>query len=189
MKNRRLLLAGLLVLLAATAACRRAPEAPAYDARHAFFERLSALCGKSFAGRGVHSSTENDPMLQARLTMHVASCSASEIRIPFHVDEDRSRTWVLTRSNQGLLLKHDHRHEDGTPEELTMYGGWATGEGTSLRQSFPADEETAKMLPAAATNVWTLEMKEGERFVYDLQRHGQPRFRAEFDLSAPLEAE
>jgi len=121
--------------------------------------------------------------------MHVEICTEREIRVPFHVDEDRSRTWVLTRSDAGLLLKHDHRHEDGTPEELTMYGGWARDGGTSLRQSFPADEQTAKMLPAAATNVWTLELEPGRRFVYDLTRHGQPRFRAEFDLSRPLEKE
>jgi hypothetical protein len=24
---------------------------------------------------------------------------------------------------EGLQLKHDHRHEDGTPDEVTMYGG------------------------------------------------------------------
>jgi hypothetical protein len=188
MNPRRILPVLLAVLLVAAAlGCRRAADEPAYDARQAFFERLATLCGQSFAGKAVHSATEDDPMMQARLTMHVDSCTAGEIRVPFHVDENRSRTWVLTRRDGGLLLKHDHRHEDGTPEELTMYGGWATEEGTSERQSFPADEETAQMLPAAATNVWTMEIHQGRQFVYDLQRHGQPRFRAEFDLSQPLQ--
>ena len=48
--------------------------------------------------------------------MHVRECSEDAIRIPFHVGEDRSRTWVVTRTANGLRLKHDHRHEDGSEE-------------------------------------------------------------------------
>ena len=55
--------------------------------------------------------------------MHVRQCSDREIRIPFHVGENRSRTWVVTRTPQGLRLKHDHRHEDGTEDRVTQYGG------------------------------------------------------------------
>ena len=185
----------IILLLLLAMACGRAGEergaGPSgagqnIDARDAFMESVRALCGKSFEGRGVFSSTENDPMLQQRLVMHVATCTANEIRIPFHVGENRSRTWILTRSAQGLLFKHDHRHADGTPEQLTNYGGWARDAGTPLRQSFPADDETATMLPAAATNVWTMEIVPGRQFVYDLTRHDKPRFRAEFDLTRPL---
>lgn len=183
--------ATLLLALAPLGCGRTTEEAaeprPPADAREAFFENLGRLCGQRFEGRAVHSATENDPMLAARLVMHVETCTAHEIRIPFRVGEDRSRTWVLTRSDDALLLKHDHRHADGTPDEITMYGGWARADGTALRQSFPADEATAAMLPAAATNVWTLELEPGRRFVYDLTRHGLPRFRAEFDLSRRVE--
>jgi hypothetical protein len=194
MTNRQLLRTVALaaaVLAIAAVGCGRAAEETARettaDPRGAFFENLGRQCGQRFEGRAVHSATENDPMLAARLEMHVATCADSEIRIPFRVGEDRSRTWVLTRGDDGLLLKHDHRHADGTPDEITMYGGWARAGGTALRQSFPADEATAAMLPAAATNVWTLELDPGRQFVYDLTRHDQPRFRAEFDLARPLE--
>ncbi len=71
--------------------------------------------------------TENvpdDPALSAAtLVMHVRECSDAEIRIPFFVDDDRSRTWVLSRTDTGLGLKHDHRHEDGTEDSVTQYGG------------------------------------------------------------------
>ena len=30
--------------------------------------------------------------------MHVRDCSERELRIPFHVGDDRSRTWVVTRT-------------------------------------------------------------------------------------------
>ena len=33
--------------------------------------------------------------------MHVRSCTPTEIRVPFHVGEDRSRTWVITRTDGG----------------------------------------------------------------------------------------
>ena len=59
--------------------------------------------------------------------------------------------------------------------------------GTAFRQRFPADSQTAALIPAASTNVWTLEIDETQqRFIYDLQRDGRPRFRAEFDLRTPL---
>jgi hypothetical protein len=185
--NRVALVAGMLLLI--VGGCGRNIEERGSNgvaAQNEFFATVYELCGKSFEGRGVFSATESDPMLQQRLVMHVTTCTANEIRIPFYVGENRSRTWILTRSAQGLLFKHDHRHEDGTPEQLTNYGGWARDAGTTLRQSFPADDDTAKMLPAAATNVWTLEITPGQRFVYDLTRHDKPRFRAEFDLTKPL---
>ena len=79
--------------------------------------------------------------------MSVETCGEKEIRIPFRVGEDRSRTWVLTLTDGGLLFRHDHRHADGTPDKVTMYGGLAAPDGTPLRQSFPADAETARLIP------------------------------------------
>ena len=113
------------------------------------------------------------------LVAQIAECSTGEIRIPFAVGENQSRTWVLSLGEEGLLLKHDHRHADGTPDEITMYGGWATEGGTARTQSFPADEETAELIPAAATNVWTLTLAvDGSSLTYSLERHGEPRFAA-----------
>ena len=160
------------------------------QAQGTFFTRLGALCGQRFPGRAVFTSMPDDPMARARLVMHVERCSGEEIRVPFLVDEDRSRTWVVTLHPGALQLKHDHRHADGTPDDITMYGGWATSEGsTGWRQRFPADSQTAALIPAAVTNVWTLEIDEAQgKFIYDLQRDGRPRFRAEFDLRAPMAA-
>ena len=151
------------------------------------FEELRKLCGKSFAGVTDFTATADDPFRGARLVMSVDSCEENEIRIAFAVGEDRSRTWILTRHGDRLLFKHDHRKADGTPDEITMYGGWAAGDGTSTRVRFPADEQTAKLIPAAATNVWTLEVDPAtRRFVYFLERDGKPRYRAVFDLSKPI---
>ena len=159
--------AGLCWLAAASAAL---PDAD--DARAAFFERLSALCGATFDG---YMSFPDDPehaFAGKLLVAHVETCGEDEIRVPFAVGEDRSRTWIVSR-------RDDHRHADGTPDEITLYGGWATGPGDSLSQSFAAHEHTARLIPEAATNVWTLSLSEdGTSLTYDLRRHDRPRFRA-----------
>ena len=121
--------------------------------------------------------------------MSIGPCGPKEIRIPFQVGDDKSRTWILTLGENGLLFKHDHRHPDGTPDSITMYGGWAAPNGTRHLQRFPADPDTVKLIPEAATNVWTLQViPDKKQFMYYLERNNQPRYRAYFDLKTPMRA-
>lgn len=120
--------------------------------------------------------------------MHVRECSDSELRIPFHVGDDRSRTWVLTRRVGGLRLKHDHRHADGSPDATTMYGGDTRDAGSERRQEFPVDAESVAMfreqgMQASLTNTWAMEIRPGSEFVYELSRPGGRLFRVGFDLT------
>jgi hypothetical protein len=178
-------LAGALAFGCAPGASPRAPELPPSQA--AFWEALTSLCGHAYEGDLVERVPPDEAFGARPLVMHVRECEPDVIRIPFHIGENRSRTWVISRSPDGLRLKHDHRHEDGSPEELTWYGGDTAGAGTAQRQEFLADAETAAMLPAAATNVWTVEVRPGETFVYALRREGtERRLRVEFDLSDPV---
>lgn len=66
---------------------------------------------------------------------------------------------------------------------MTQYGGDTTSPGTPAEQSFPADAFTAQLLPEAATNVWTLTLEAGERLIYHLTRHGEPRATFVIDLT------
>lgn len=151
----------------------------AQDARDQFFATLKGLCGARFEGAMTFPADGQDDFAGKRLVAHVASCSDEEIRVPFLVGEDRSRTWVFSRPDGGLQLKHDHRHADGTPDEVTMYGGMASTTGTPLAQSFAADAHTAKLIPAAATNVWTVSLSaDGTLLTYHLERDAKPRFTA-----------
>lgn len=154
-----------------------------------FWDKLQSLCGRAFEGRVVQDAPSADQAFaNSSLVMHVRECGEAEIRIPFHVGEDRSRTWVVTRTPDGLRLKHDHRQPDGTPDEITQYGGDTAEPGTAEWQEFPADAFTASLLPAAATNVWTIEIIPDTAFVYALRREGtERRFRVEFDLSRSVE--
>lgn len=145
----------------------------------AFFKQLSSLCGSRFVGRTVYPEDPGDAWRNKELVAHIKSCTADEIRIPFIVGDDRSRTWILRRVEGGIELKHDHRHADGTPDEVTMYGGTTKSSGTDLSQSFPADAHTANLIPEAATNEWFLGFNADiSELTYYLERHDLPRFKA-----------
>ena len=154
-----------------------------------FFDALTERCGKSYTGKLVSTDAADADMANESMVMHISTCSANEIRIPFHVGENRSRTWVLTRTEQGLRLKHDHRHEDGSEDAITQYGGDTATDGTATRQEFPVDAESIALFTAnnrqvSNTNIWAVEI-DAERFAYELRREGR-LFRVEFDLTKPI---
>jgi len=164
--------------------------APAQRPADVFFQRLSSLCGQSFAGRVVTTDPADAAFAGKALVMTVGNCSATEVRIPFSVGEDRSRTWVITRTDAGLRLKHDHRHSDGTEDTLSQYGGDTGTAGTAARQDFPADAFSRTLFlgkgnPASVSNVWAVEVHPGRMFAYELRRPNR-HFRVEFDLTRPL---
>lgn len=175
----------LLLLPLLTAGCATTIEPP--RPQQAFFAALQGLCGRAFEGRLVTSDAADRDMASQPLVMHVRECTPGEIRIPFHVGADRSRTWVVTPEGGGLLLKHDHRHQDGSADALTQYGGRTGSPGTAQRQEFPADAFTLamfrerQMIPNLA-NVWALEVHPGRMFAYELRRPGR-HFRVVFDLA------
>jgi hypothetical protein len=158
-----------------------------------FLARLASHCGQSFAGRIVANEPvqPSDPFDGKTLVMHVRECAPGEVKVPFHVGDDHSRTWVLTRTETGLRLKHDHRHEDGSDDAVTMYGGDTAAPGSPLRQEFPVDEFSVGMferegLTASVTNTWAMEIEPGQRFLYELARPGGRLFQVEFDLATPV---
>ena len=181
------------IILTASACALVACSAPATSGQSSpqedFFASLSELCGQAFNGKLVSTDEADAAFGEQSMVMHVRECSDTEIRVPFHVGEDRSRTWVITRQDAGLRLKHDHRHEDGSEDAVTQYGGDTSEAGTTTRQSFPVDAFSIAMferegLTASVVNVWSVEVSEG-LFAYELTRPGR-LFRVEFDTSTPV---
>lgn len=116
---RSIAVATTAALLLSLAACTQRSDTVAHDLAtapaDAFMAAIAAHCGQAYAGKVVEDTpapTGKDPFAGQRLVMHVRGCAdpAHELRIPFHVGDDHSRTWVLTRTPNGLRLKHDHRH-------------------------------------------------------------------------------
>jgi hypothetical protein len=199
-------LAALLPLLLTAACATPAPSGEA-DPQDRFFAALSSHCGKAYGGRMVTSDAADAELAGQAMVMAVTECGPERIAIPFHVQRpdgtwDRSRTWLVTRNAAGgLRLKHDHRHEDGSSDSATMYGGDTATPGTARAQSFPVDAESIALfaregLTASLTNVWTIEVDPagtpGATYAYQLRRTvagGAPaerHFRVEFDLTKPV---
>jgi len=180
-----LVLAGFAALL--TLHYSVSAQAKAEAANVTFWNSILNICGKAFAGTVAAAPADDTTFKDKALVMHVRSCEKDRIRIPFFVGSDRSRTWILTRKKNRILLKHDHRHEDEKPDKQTMYGGGTTNSGSATRQMFPADQETVNIIPAAATNVWWIDIVPGGHFSYNLRRMGSERyFSIKFDLKNPV---
>ena len=211
----------LIPALAMLGACAgQEAEPPPPDPQDEFWSALTSHCGKAYAGQLVSDDTADADFAGAPMVMHVSECSDDRIAIPFHVEIDgewdRSRTWLITRNEAGgLRLKHDHRHEDGEPDAVTMYGGDTIEDGTLSTQAFPVDEESIALferegLCASVINVWTVEVdakgRQDATFSYQLMRpKGSPvpgmtlvdecpeffwgrHFRVEFDLANQVDA-
>jgi hypothetical protein len=181
--------AGLTLLLPALVALAGCSVA----APDAFMAALRQHCGQAYAGRIVTNvpAEPNDPFEGKVLVMHVRECTANEFKVPFHVGDDHSRTWVITRTEGGLRLKHDHRHEDGSEDSLTQYGGDTMSVGSTRRQEFPVDQFSIDMFKAqdravSTTNTWAIEIDPGRRYLYELSRPGGRLLQVEFDLATPV---
>jgi hypothetical protein len=153
----------------------------------AFLNNLASLCGKSFQGRQVYMQPGRESWADKSLVMHVTVCEDTHVHIPFHIDDDQSRTWMFLVDEGKLRFRHDHRHEDGTPEDQTLYGGYSDGSGDSLKQYFPADEYTQELLTDTLSRQWNVLLNDDlSKFTYQLQYKGEIVFIAEFDLTTPL---
>lgn len=201
MKNFRNILMAVFILALAACGPRteseselHSPEVAAdfftfeHDSFTAFLDNLKSLCGKSFEGKQIYMKEGRESWEDKHMVMHVTVCEDDVVHIPFHMDEDRSRTWMFFNENGELRFRHDHRHEDGSPEDMTMYGGYADQErGTETYQVFPADEYTIDIHPISVDSEWVVELKNDMSILsYQLHHEGELLFEAHFDLTQPL---
>ncbi|RUO63052.1 hypothetical protein [Pseudidiomarina insulisalsae] len=166
------------------AACQPQAETP----HDAFLATFKPYCGNAYAANVV---TDNQPSAawQQELVVHIRDCEKDTIRMPLHVGEDRSRTWVLTHTGQGIDFQHIHLHEDGTPDAISPYGGHTAAAGAANRQAFPVDEASkalfiANGLDVSTANTWIISF-DGDTMYYELSRPGR-EFVVAVDLSQPI---
>ncbi|WP_033074704.1 hypothetical protein [Sphingopyxis sp. MWB1] len=169
---------------------------PSTSPQDMFFAALTTRCGQAYAGELASDQPADADMKGKAMVMHIRHCTPDRIEIPFHIEGlgpdggwDRSRTWIISRTAEGLRLKHDHRHADGSKDDVTMYGGDTADAGSATQQRFPVDAESIAMfkangLGASVTNIWTVET-DAEGFSYALDREGR-HFRATFDYDRPV---
>ena len=179
----------ILCVLSTSVFAREAPlvSIPTHDA---FFDAIKSHCGKAYAGKIAVDNEPSPSFTDKALIMHVRVCSDQQLQVPFHVGDDASRTWLITKTGSGLSLKHDHRKQDGKDDPLTMYGGHTVDAGYNEVQSFPADQYSKELfvnsgIPQSVGNTWQMFIYP-EKFVYRLVRQGR-EFRVEFDLTKPVD--
>ncbi|WP_404342019.1 hypothetical protein [Pseudoalteromonas mariniglutinosa] len=185
----KILTASILLCASAVAFARPAPlvSIPSHDG---FFDNIAAHCGKAYEGKVTIDNADGPSSFADKtLVMHVRKCTESELQVPFHVGEDASRTWIITKTGSGLSLKHDHRHQDGTDDISTMYGGHTIDAGFTNVQSFPADQYSKELfvsqgIAQSMGNTWQMYIYP-EQFTYRLIRQGR-EFRVDFDLTKPV---
>ncbi|MDI4670528.1 hypothetical protein MKZ42_15760 [Pseudoalteromonas shioyasakiensis] len=183
------LVASMLVAASSVAAARPAPlvSIPSHDG---FFDNIAAHCGKAYEGKvSVDNAAGPSSFADKKLVMHVRRCNERELQVPFHVGDDASRTWIITKTGSGLSLKHDHRHKDGSDDKSTMYGGHTLDAGFANAQSFPADQYSKELfvsqgIPQSMGNTWQMYIYP-KQFTYRLVREGR-EFRVDFDLTKPI---
>ncbi|QDP02956.1 hypothetical protein FNC98_07760 [Thalassotalea sp. PS06] len=155
----------------------------------AFFDAIKSHCGKAYAGKITVDNSDGGGFAGKELIMHVRICDDRQLQVPFHVGDDASRTWLITKTGSGLQLKHDHRHQDGSSDKSTMYGGHTVDAGWAEVQSFPADQYSKELfvelgIPQSNGNTWQMFIYP-ETFTYRLIRQGR-EFRVDFDLTKPV---
>ena len=195
MKN-RLLVSGIAILFLASCAGFNGQKTESSDdliqitlsqTEQAFLDNLRSLCGKSFAGKESFIREGRESWADKQFIMHITVCDDDKVHIPFHVGEDKSRTWMFIVEDGRLRFRHDHRHDDGTPEDTTLYGGYADGRGSDLIQRFPEDEYTINLLSDRISRQWSVVLSDDmSTLTYELYADDELVFAAEFDLTKPL---
>ncbi len=146
----------------------------------AYWANLQEHCGEAFGGE-ILQRPDNDPYFTGddELVVHFRECGEDEMKIPFHVDDDRSRTWVLMKSEDEIELRHDHRHEDGTEEDNTWYGGYTLEPVSETVQEFMRSDNP--------DSGWRIVIEPGEKYEYGTIHEGEWSYHLTFDLTEPVE--
>jgi len=192
--NRIRILLSVAVVVSATAGLgilQAAAEAPATHAtpQQQFFQALRPYCGQAYAAKIIEDN-QPSPAWDHPLIVHIRDCEEAVIRMPLHVGEDRSRTWVLNLHEDFIDFQHIHLHEDGSPDAVSPYGGRTSETGTSTLQSFPADAASqalfiANGLDVSVNNIWIIDFPDEHTLRYRLTRPGR-LFEVHTDLRQPV---
>ncbi len=193
MKKQLLIIAGIAMIVAACSGLNKEHDESTdmgemipISKEQAFLDNLRSLCGLSFKGRETFVKEGRESWADNEFVMHVTVCEEEEVHIPFHVGEDQSRTWLFIVEDSRLRFRHDHRYEDGTPEDTTLYGGYSDNRGTNFVQYFPEDQYTIDLLSDNYVRQWNVILSEDlSTFTYELHVNGELFFAVEFDLTSP----
>lgn len=143
--------------------------------QESFFDAIKSHCGKAFSG-SVEDSSNSTAYNGKKFVLHIRDCSNTQIKMPLHIDDNSSRILILTKSGESIKLEHDHRHPDGSPDALTLYGGYSV-DSTAKVANFPESSESIAITKAHAPNrtypsLWSIILS-AEDITYQVVRPGR----------------
>jgi len=117
---------------------------------------FASLCGNTYKGAVTSKDPQDEDWRKEVLVLGPVNCIGSErVEMPLAVGSNTSRTWFVTGKGQTLELRHQHLHEDGSPDAVSLYGGPIAGAprlvGDVWTMSFPADQKTIDIFNAKIT--------------------------------------
>ncbi|CUA87224.1 hypothetical protein [Pseudidiomarina woesei] len=156
----------------------------------AFMQQFQPYCGQAFNATIVQDN-QPSPAWDHPLVVHIRDCEDNVVRMPLHVGDDRSRTWVLTQHPGYIDFQHIHLHEDGSADAVSPYGGQTLASGSATIQAFPVDEASKALfiengLDVSVANTWTIQFFDAKTMSYKLSRPGRI-FEVQVDLSQPID--
>lgn len=182
-----------LVMIGTLGACAPAANNSNADLvaeQSAFMQQFQPYCGQAFSATIVQDNQPSDAW-DNPLVVHIRDCEDNVVRMPLHVGDDRSRTWVLTQHPGYIDFQHIHLHEDGSADAVSPYGGQTLASGSATIQAFPVDEASKALfiengLDVSVTNTWTIQFVDAQTMSYKLSRPGRI-FEVQVDLSQPID--
>lgn len=181
MKFKSLFGAGALVVAGTVAGLFTTPTLAETSNQAKFFDSVKALCGKAFSGGIIEDTANSAAYGGKKFILHIRDCSDSQIKMPLHIDDNSSRILILTKSDAksggSIKLQHDHRHSDGSSDDLTLYGGSTSSAGTPNNQAFPESAESIEITKTYGKgrtypSVWSIILGT-EDIVYQVVRPGR----------------
>lgn len=157
--------------------------------RDVFWSRFESLCGHAYRGQiataGAVEPTDT-ALARGPLVLDVRACTPTAIHGAFDVGDDRSRTWVLMRSADGLRLDQERRRPDGSVEPGNLMTAETRDSGTVGRQEFFFDAATP--LARQAERAWSIDIEPPRTIAFALPRRGRSPLQLQFDLERVIAA-
>jgi hypothetical protein len=148
------------------------PTVEAETVQGEFFANLFENCGETFSGQVSEMQETQNDISGETLIATFQTCTEEEVQIALAENGNALRTWIVSRSDDGLQLNLRNANAGDPTMEATGFGGMANDEGSANSQVFEASDSTAEAMGDTDAGVWTLGIEDGQ-FSYALEQGGE----------------
>ena len=148
------------------------PTIEAETVQGEFFANLFENCGETFSGQAAGVQEPGEDLSGETLIATFQTCTEEEVQIALAANGNALRTWIVSRSDDGLQLNLRSDNAGDPTMAPTGFGGAVTDIGSAMSQSFAANDSTEEAMNTMDAGIWTLEL-ENNQFSYALEQDGE----------------